>query len=295
MAMHIVTSCTTDDSTRSLEDVRRLKKSLDRQRALTTDSPWTFSIITDYDRKTIREVLGERTKVIMVEREDAEDVFHDPSFYLVYAFNNYNFNSEDKVVYLDANVVVKNPVISLLYDGLPDRGDCQHASIDTLTFEQRERIEAENLPAIYQCEDWTGKGDTKYFPHFMMFHYGQNAELTDFMMMENIEEIQKYPTFQHMLEDKFVGEFIRTQAGAVGPYRVNDEDYNQDLIHAYEKNVRPHFANDEYGCPGGEEEELYISIDHHYRDMARQTRMVYLDRPDNVKPEEDYFLELYII
>ena len=39
MAMHIVTSCTTDDSTRSLEDVRRLKKSLDRQRALTTDSP----------------------------------------------------------------------------------------------------------------------------------------------------------------------------------------------------------------------------------------------------------------
>ena len=120
MAMHIVTSCTTDDSTRSLEDVRRLKKSLDRQRALTTDSPWTFSIITDYDRKTIREVLGERTKVI-TEREDAEDVFHDPSFYLVYAFNNYNFNSEDKVVYLDANVVVKNPVISLLYDGLPDR------------------------------------------------------------------------------------------------------------------------------------------------------------------------------
>jgi len=122
--MHIVTSCTTDDSTRSLEDVRRLKKSLDRQRALTTDSPWTFSIITDYDRKTIREVLGERTKVIMVEREDAEDVFHDPSFYLVYAFNNYNFNAEDKVVYLDANVVVKNPVISLFYDGLPDRGDC---------------------------------------------------------------------------------------------------------------------------------------------------------------------------
>ena len=118
MAMHIVTSCTTDDSTRSLEDVRRLKKSLDRQRALTNRFNLTFSIITDYDRKTIREVLGERTKVIMVEREDAEDVFHDPSFYLVYAFNNYNFNSEDKVVYLDANVVVKNPVISLLYDGL---------------------------------------------------------------------------------------------------------------------------------------------------------------------------------
>ena len=112
---------------------------------------------------------------------------------------------------------------------------------------------------------------------------------------ETIEEIKKYPTFQHMLEDKFIGEFIRTEAGAVGPYRVNDEDYNQDLIHAYEKNVRPHFANGEYGCPGGEEEELYISIDHHYRDMARQTRMVYLDRPDNVKPEEDYFLELYII
>ena len=112
--MHIVTTCTSDDSTRSLEDVRRLKKSLDRQRARTI--LWTFSIITDYDRKTV-EVLGERTKVIMVEREDADDVFHDPSFYLVYAFNNYNFNSEDKVVYLDANVVVKNPVISILYDG----------------------------------------------------------------------------------------------------------------------------------------------------------------------------------
>ena len=66
------------------------------------------------------------------------------------------------------------------------------------------------------------------------------------------------------------------------------------MIHAYEKNVGPHFANDEYGGTGGEEEELYISI------ITTETwqdkhEWFTLDRPDNVKPEEDYFLELYII
>ena len=76
-----------------------------------------------------------------------------------------------------------------------------------------------------------------------MFHYELNAELTDFMMMENIEEIKKYATFQH-IEDKFVGNLFELKR-LCRLYRVNDEDYNQDLIHAYEK-CRFHFANDEY-------------------------------------------------
>lgn len=294
MAMHIVTTCTTDDPSRNIEDVRRLKKSLDRNRMLELDSPWTFSVITDYDRKDIREALGERTRIIQVEKEDEHDVFHHPSFYIAYAFDNYNFNSEDKVVYLDANVMVKNPVQSLFYDGLPDRGDCKHASIDTLTFEQRERIEAENLPSIYMCEDWTGKGETKYLPYFFMFHYGQNTELEQFMRADNIENIKKYPTFQHLLEAEFGGEFIRTSAGTVGPYRVNDDDYNDDLIAAYEKNVRP-LLDTEFSATGGEVEERYISRDHHYRDFCRQTRIIHLDRPDNVDPAEDYYLELWLL
>lgn len=290
--MHIVTTCTTDDPSRNIEDVRRLKKSLDRNRILELDTPWTFSVISDYDRNEIREALGERTRIIQVEREDENDVYHDPSFYVGYAFNNYHFNSEDKVVYLDANVMVKNPVSSLLYDGLPDRGDCKHASIDTLTFEQREKIEAENLPSIYMCENWTGKGDTKYLPYFMMFHYGQNNELIS--ILEDEEKIKQYPTFQHLLEAEYNGVIIRTSVGTVGPYRVNDNDYNDDLIAAYEKNVRP-LLDDEFSSPGGEPDERYISRDHHYRDFCRQTRVLFLDRPDNVDPAEDYYLELWLL
>ena len=292
MAMHIVTTCTTDDPSRNIEDVRRLKKSLDRNRILELDSPWTFSVITDYSRSDIREALGERTKIIQVEREDENDVYHHPSFYVGYAFSNYHFNADDKVVYLDANVIVKMPVQALLFDGLPDRGDCKHASIDTLTFEQRERIEAENLPSIYMCEDWTGKGDTKYLPHFMMFHYGQNNEIATLSAQEDV--VAKYPTFQHLLEAEYNGEFIRTKAGTVGTYRVNDEDYNDDLISAYEKNVRPLFDK-EYDAPGGEEDERYISRDHHYRDFCKQTKIIHLDRPDNVDPFEDYYLELWLL
>lgn len=290
--MHIVTTCTTDDPSRNIEDVRRLKKSLDRNRILELDTPWTFSVISDYDRKEIREVLGERTRIIAVEREDENDVYHDPSFYVGYAFNNYHFNSEDKVVYFDANVMVKNPVASLLYEGLPDRGDCKHASISTMTYEQREKIEAENLPAIYMCENWTGKGDTKYLPYFMMFHYGQNNELVS--ILEDEEKIKQYPTFQHLLEAEYNGVIIRTPAGTVGSYRVNDNDYNDDLIAAYEKNVRP-LLSTEFSAPGGEEEERYISRDHHYRDFCRQTRVLHLDRPDNVDPAEDYYLELWLL
>lgn len=290
--MHIVTTCTTDDDSRNIEDVRRLKKSLDRNRIFELDSPWTFSVITDYDRKEIREALGERTRIIQVEREDENDVYHDSSFYIGYAFNNYHFNSEDKVVYLDANVMVKSPVQALFFDGLPDRGDCKHASIDTLTFEQREKIEAENLPAIYMCENWTDKGDTKYLPYFFMFHYGQNNELVS--ILEDEEKVKQYPTFQHLLEAEYNGVIIRTTAGTVGPYRVNDNDYNDDLIAAYEKNVRP-LLDTEFSAPGGEAEERYISRGHHYRDFCRQTRIIYLDRPNNVDPAEDYYLELWLL
>jgi hypothetical protein len=292
MAMHIVTTCTTDDDSRNLEDVRRLKLSLDRERVFFGETFWKFSVISDYPKKDIRNVLGDATRIIEVEREDENDVFHDPSFYLSYAFDNYHFSVEDKVVYLDANVVVKNLCMSLFYDGLPDRGDCSHSNIDTLTQEQRERIEAENLPAFYQCEDWTGKGDTKYLPYFLMFTYGQQTEFNKIIQDE--EKIKQYPTFQHLIEAEFNGEIIRTVAGKVGPYRVNDADYNDELISAYEKNVRPYFPG-EFSAMGGEEDERYISIDHEYRNFCKQTVLIHLERPDNCDPFEDRYLELWLL
>ena len=58
MAMNIVTSVTSDDDSRSLSDLRRLKTSLDRQRVLNSfndPADFKFYVISDYDKEVIAE------------------------------------------------------------------------------------------------------------------------------------------------------------------------------------------------------------------------------------------------
>lgn len=293
--MHIVTFCTTDDETRNPEDVRRLKLQLDRERAFMADTFWRFTIITDYDKTEFKELMGPHEtniRYISIEKEDENDVFHDPSFYLTYAFENYHFNDEDKVVYLDANLLIKNQFIGLIYQGLPDRGDVTHCNLPFITQEQKDNISNNNLPAFYQCEDWTGVHNTKFSPHFLMFHYGQCKELVEKLNDDTL--VQSYSTMQEFIEGEFNGEIVRTASGVVGEYYVNDEDENDTLIGKYEKVVKPTFPTEFVGH-GGEEDERYLSRDHEYRDMCRQTCMVHLIKNPGQNPAENRYLELWLL
>ena len=61
----------------------------------------------------------------------------------------------------------------------------------------------------------------------------------------------------------------------------------------WEKNVRPTFPAQWRGL-GGDEDAQYIHWEHDYRDMSKQTSLLYLDKNDK-DVDLDYWLKLWVL
>ena len=295
MAYNIVTSCMKDDPNVSLDDVRRLKLSLDRERIFNADGMLSakFFVITDYDRDEFNEGFGAVSpKIISVELEEGEQGYSHPSFYQRFAFDNHFFSRDDKVLYLDANCIVRDLFQTVVYSGLPERGNAEHSQYE-LSAEDIDLIETENLETLFLQKDWTEKCETQFQPWFYAFNYGDQIRLQKAMREENVFDGAE--TFMHWIEENYKGYVLQQPAGLTGPFVVGDQDENERLAGVYEKNVRPLLGTQWRGL-GGEKDEQWCVYDHEYRDVTRQCSILYFDRGDEyIDPLSDRYVELWLI
>jgi len=299
MAFNIVTTCVTDDPKVTPQDVRRLKLSLDRNRALESDGYLIakFWIVTDYPQEEF-DALGLKqegpVKFIRFMRESDDDVLKHPSFYQRYLFRNNYFGENDKTMFIDANVVCRELVQSILYSTLPDRGNAEETNL-TLTQEETDRINNDNASTIGFVSDWGETEGTEFLPYFYQFNYGQYPNLVNLMFNE--ETVAKYNTFIEFLAGEHDGVNLALDPAILGKYYVGGDSnpMNQQLIDNYEKNVRPFFP-DRWRGIGDEPVARYIHFDHEYRTITKQTSFLYIDRGDeNVDPFTDRYLELWVL
>lgn len=295
MAFNIVTVVTSDDPTRTLEDAKRLKLSLDRERIFMSDGvlQTKFYVVTDLPRESFAEGFGVgKPKLIQFEREGDNDTLHDPSFYQRYIFDNHYFGSDDKVLFVDTNCVVRDLMQTVVYAGLPDKGDPRHCQYD-LTDEQEKLIKDEDLSTLFLQKDWTGRCDTMFMPWFYAFNYGSMKDFAEGMFDD--DKIKNYKTFMHFIEEEFDGFVLQQPPGLTGPYVIGDEDANEDINQAYIKECQPHFPEQWRGL-GGDEDALFISYEHEYRDISRQCSILYLDRGEELTdPFTDRYAELWLL
>lgn len=296
MAMNIVTSVTSDDQSRSLSDLRRLKTSLDRQRVLNSfndPADFKFYVISDYDKEVIAEALKDcgQYKLIHFTREEGESV-KDPSFYQSFAFNNYYFGEHDKVVYIDARCYARGLIATLIYSSLCEAGEADHTSF-TLTPEQT-KVMLNNGTHMAMFRDWSDLGDTDHYHFAYMFNYGENKNLLAKMEDESMLE---YDTFMHFLEGECTEEkgvvISEFQIGSAGPLYINDEDANEELVVKFEENVRPHFPAQWRGHQQEEMSARYLSFGHEYRTHSNQTSLMYFVGSED--PSTDRWAELWIL
>lgn len=295
MAFNIVTTCMKDDTSVTPDDVKRLKLSLDRERIFNTDGMLSakFFVITDYNRDEFTDGFGSvAPKIISVELDEGEEGYSHPSFYQRFAFDNHFFSRDDKVLYMDANTIARDLFQTVVYSGLPERGNCTHSQYE-LSAEDTALIEEENLETLFLQKDWTGRCDTQFQPWFYAFQYGDQIRLQKAMQQENVFDGAE--TFMHWVEDNYKGYVLQQPAGLTGPFVVGDQDENERLAGMYEKNVRPLLETQWRGL-GGEPDEQWVIYDHEYRDVTRQCSILYLDKgEENLDPKSDRFVELWLI
>ena len=132
---------------------------------------------------------------------------------------------------------------------------------------------------------------TSFYQHI----YNDHPDFVEKMFDKDI--ISKYETFAHFIEGEYEEFLLPMQPGVVGKYFVGDRERNDELNKMWEKNVRPSFPAQWRGI-GGDEDASYIHWEHDYRDMTKQTSLLYLDRGasgDLVDPSSDYWLKLWIL
>ena len=122
--------------------------------------------------------------------------------------------------------------------------------------------------------DWTETEQTMFLPYFYQHVYGDHQDFVSKMFDKDI--ISKYETFAHFIEGEYEEFLLPMQPGVVGKYFVGDRERNDNLNEMWEKNVRPSFPAQWRGI-GGDEESQYIHWEHDYRDMSKQTSLLYLD------------------
>lgn len=295
MAYNIVTTCMKDDPNVSPDDVKRLKLSLDRERVFQTDGMLSakFFVVTDYSRDEFKEGFGNvLPKLINVELEEGEEPYKHPSFYQRFVFDNHFFSREDKVLFMDANTIARDLFQTVVYSGLPERGNPQHSQYE-LSKEDIEMIEEENLETLFLQKDWTETCSTQFQPWFYCFMYGDHIRLQK--QMRQPGAFDNYETFMHFIEAEYKGFVLQQPAGLTGPFVVGNQDENERLAGMYEKNVRP-VLEDEWRGLGGEQDEQWCIYDHEYRDITRQCSILYFDRgEENIEPKSDRFVELWLI
>lgn len=291
-----------DDPCVTPEDVHALKTHLDRQRLIVHEGMQIcrFVVISDYDMEDFEKLdiydgdpaNVSPVKFLKAQYSDQEVPHH--SFHQREIFKNTLFGSHDKTMFIDANVMPRGLMHSILFSSLPEKGDPSHTTYE-LAEDQKEKIKENNWATLNIPLDWTETEQTMFQTSFYQHIYNDHPDFVEKMFDKDI--ISKYETFAHFIEGEYEEFLLPMQPGVVGKYFVGDKDRNDDLNKAWEKNVRPSFPAQWRGM-GGDEDASYIHWEHDYRDMTKQTSLLYLDRGasgDLVDPSSDYWLKLWIL
>ena len=298
MAFQMATVCMKGDPDRTPADVIRLKIHLDKQRLLVHEGMilTNFNVLTDYAPE---DFLNEEAYFIddphsrsafrPVAVEPLKEGEH-PSFATRHVFHNTKFGEMDKTMFIDCKVIPRGVSHSILFSNLPEKGNPNHSSF-TISEEDRKDIITNNWACLNYCVDWTDTEPTQLLPYFFQHNYGDHKELV--AKMQDSEVTSKYETFQHFIEGEYEEFLLPFQPAIIGKYYARNHEKNLALNEAYEKNVRPQFPEQWRGT-GGDEEAKYIEFKHDWRDITKQSSMVYIDETD-APMHQDYYLRLWVL
>jgi hypothetical protein len=289
MAIELVVFKTKDNGVTS-DQVNRLKLSLDRERAVYSDGfqLTRLNVVTD-DKTGIDMSAGVRVIPFL-----GEDKITNPSFLKILAHGGLDDMIHDgtKTMVIDANLVIRNLATSFIMDGLPDKGKIDETNYP-FSKEERDNIIDNNLSCTEQTLTWWKEDDTSVFaPQYMGFVQGVTKDMYDLFMKDSVAIQEKYNTLQEWWEDTFTGFTIPVKLGLIGTYPINDEITINKYNKRYEEVVRPTFPEMWRGI-GGDESARYIEIDHEYRDITKQTSLLFLEGEDD--PFTDRYLQLWIL
>jgi hypothetical protein len=99
--------------------------------------------------------------------------------------------------------------------------------------------------------------------------------------------------FDSFIAEHFKGVVVPTQIGEFGGYYINNAEKNLELNAQWIENVQTYFPAEWY--PPHDEDMManYISIDHEWRTISKQTRFVYLEGDDD--PYTDMYARLWLL
>ena len=296
MAFNLTTVCMKDDPSVDLSDIQRLKLHLDKQRLILHEGMQIcrFVVITDYTKEEFEEydIWDDDPNDVSPMRiltAQGGDVPH-PSFHQREVWRNALFSNGDKTMFIDANVIPKGLMHSIMFSSIPETGDPEHTTYD-LSPEDEQKIKDNNWSTLNICLDWTETEDTLFLPYFYQHNYNEHADLVAKMFDNTV--ISKYKTFAHFLEGEYDEFLLPMSPGIVGKYYVSDAEKNNNLNDMWEKNVRQTFPAQWRGL-GGDEDAQYIHWEHDYRDMSKQTSLLFIDKNDK-DMNLDYYLRLWIL
>ena len=298
MAFNMATVCMKGDPDRTPADVIRLKIALDRQRLLVHEGMilCRFCVLTDYEPE---DFLNEEayfqddphavSSFSHVAVEPLKEGEH-PTFATRHVFHNTKFGEMDKTMFIDCKVIPRGVSHSILFSSLPEKGNPNHSSF-TVSEEDRKAIIENNWASLNFCIDWTDTEDTQLLPYFFQHNYSEHKELV--AKMQKPEVLGEYETFQHFIEGEYDEYMIPFQPAIIGKYYSRNHEKNLALNEAYEKNVRPQYPEQWRGT-GGDEEAKYIEFEHDWRDITKQSSMLYIDETD-APMHQDYYLRLWVL
>ena len=231
MAFNLTTVCMKDDPKVDLSDIQRLKLHLDKQRLILHEGMQIcrFVVITDYTKEEFEEfdIWDDDPNDVSPMRiltAQGGDVPH-PSFHQREVFRNALFSNGDKTMFIDANVIPKGLMHSIMFSSIPETGDPEHTTYD-LSPEDEQKIKDNNWSTLNICLDWTETEDTLFLPYFYQHNYNEHADLVAKMFDKTV--ISEYETFAHFLEGEYDEFLLPMSPGVVGKYYVSDK-LNNDL------------------------------------------------------------------
>jgi hypothetical protein len=297
MAFNVSTICLRDDPTTNPEDVVKLKLSMDANRLIMHEGMQIskLCVFTDYTEEDFIAVTprfkDDVNNESMMHRIALEpETYKDCSMAAKHLFKNDKFMEHDKVMYIHPRVQWRNLGHSIIFSTLPDKGNPNHSSF-TISEEDRKVIIENNYASMNFCVDWTESEGTQFMPQFFQFIYDEHKELT--AKMFDGETLEKYDTFMHFLEAEYDEFVVPMMPATLGKYYACDHAKNKELNEMYEKNVRPLFPTLWRGT-GGDEEAKYCSFGHDYRDMTKQTSLLFFDETEG-PIQDDYWARMYLL
>ena len=303
MAFNLTTLCMKDDPNVTPHDVHNLKTYLDKQRLIYHEGMQIcrFTVISDYDESEFTDIdvfaddHANLSSARLLKTMYSDQEVPHPSFHQREIFKNALFANGDKTMFIDANVIPQGLMHSVLFSSLPEKGDPNHTTYE-LAEDQQQKIKDNNWATLNMALDWTETEQTMFLPYFYQHIYGDHADFVSKMFDKDI--ISKYETFAHFIEGEYEEFLLPMQPGVVGKYFVDDKERNDELNAMWEKNIRPSFPAQWRGL-GGDEDAHYIHWEHDYRDLTKQTSLLYLDRGASGDLKDrmtsDYWLRLWIL